>query len=248
MSKILFILLFVIFSPYTLACSEAEDKGKESKPSETPSQTDKINEEETQGEFRQERSDAYPPNGEIENHPPQVTSIEIENVSDSGTRKGFRAVAKARDPDGDEISFRYQWKINGENIVGATGEVVEWRDDFKKGDEISVEVIPFDGRDEAVWKAEGNLKIPNSPPQIVSEPEGRMEGGKFSYAVKADDPDGDPVELTLKNAPEGMGIESATGIITWDFDEEDVGEHIIQIIASDPEGAKATQDLALKIP
>ncbi|HEX3035408.1 MAG TPA: putative Ig domain-containing protein [Thermodesulfobacteriota bacterium] len=244
MSKISFILLFVICLAYIFACSDAENMGKEDKAPETSSQTTETNKK---GETQKE-SDVYPSNGETENHPPQVTSIKIEGISDSGIREGFRAVAEARDPDGDEVNFRYQWKLNGENIVGATDEVIQWQDDFKKGDEISVEVIPFDGRDEGVWKAEGSLKIPNSPPQIVSEPEVRMEGGKFSYAVKAEDPDGDPIEFTLKNAPEGMEIEPSTGVIMWDFDEEDIGEHNVQVIASDPEGATATQDLTLRIP
>ncbi len=111
-----------------------------------------------------------------------------------------------------------------------------------------MEVIPYDRRNEGVWKAEGEFMIPNSPPKITSEPEAKMEGGKFRYSVKAEDPDGDPIEFTLKNAPKGMSIDSKTGIITWDFDEKDTGEHNVEIIASDPEGAKSSQMLTLTIP
>ena len=76
-----------------------------------------------------------------------------------------------------------------------------------------------------------------------------MEGGKFRYAVKAEDPDGDPIEFTLKDAPKWMSIDPKTGIITWDFDEKkDAGEYRVEVIASDPEGAKSSQILTLTIP
>jgi len=199
-------------------------------------------------ELKQEESGASIPDKETANHPPQITSIKVVSISNSDPRRGFRAVAEAKDRDEDEVSFKYQWKINGEKIIGATEEVLQPEVDFKKGDEIAVEVVSFDGKEEGIWKAEGNFIVPNSPPRIVSEPEGRMEGGRFNYAVKAEDPDGDPVEFTLENAPQGMIIEPQTGLITWEFDERDVGEYNVQVIASDPEGAKATQDLTLRIP
>jgi hypothetical protein len=181
------------------------------------------------------------------NHPPVVKSIRIESVPGNDTMNAFRAIVEAKDPDNDFISFGYQWKLNGEDIPGATDETLEWREDFKKGSIISVAVIPSDGKDEGVWKAEGSFTIPNSPPIITSKPIPRVEDGKLSYAVKAEDPDGDPIQYTLKNAPRGMTIEPATGLITWVFDEADIGEHVVEIIVTDSEGAKASQILTLNI-
>lgn len=244
-----FPFLLFAFLIAALACGRGDTQNRERSRSNLPSKT--VSEE------REAASNAEYPEGESneraepredENTPPQVTSIKIVSVSDSDPKQGFRAVVEARDPDGDEISLRYQWKKGGENIVGATGEVLEWQEDFKKGDNISVEVIPFDGKVEGVWKAEGAFSIPNSPPKIVSEPDGRMEGGKFIYTVKAEDPDGDPIGFTLKNAPKGMSIEPATGTITWGFNEKDAGEYKVEIIASDPDGGKAIQILNLNVP
>jgi hypothetical protein len=181
------------------------------------------------------------------NHPPVVKSIRIESISGTGTSDGFRAIVEAKDLDNDVISFGYQWKLDGEEIPGATDETLEWREDFKKGSTISVDVIPFDGKDEGVWKAKGSFTIPNSPPIITSEPMPRIEEGKLSYVLKAEDPDGDPIEYTLKNSPRGMTIEPATGLITWEFGEADIGEHIVEIIVTDSEGAKASQMLTLNV-
>lgn len=185
---------------------------------------------------------------EAKNNLPQVTSIKIIDAAEDDLTNGFRVVVEAKDLDGDQVSLRYQWKRNGEDIAGAVNEVLEWREDFKKGDSISIQVIPFDGKEEGVWKTEGTFTIPNSPPKIVSAPEARMEGGKFIYTVKAEDRDGDPVELTLKNTPEGMTLEPATGVIVWEFGENDVGEYRPEIVASDPEGAEDVQILTLTVP
>lgn len=181
------------------------------------------------------------------NHPPVVESIGIERIPGNDSSNAFRAIVQAKDPDDDVISFEYEWKLNGEDIPDATDETLEWDENLKKGSIISVAVIPFDGNDEGVWKAEGSFTIPNSPPIITSEPSPTIEGGKLTYVLKAEDPDGDPIEYTLKNAPRGMTIEPATGLITWEFGEADIGEHTVEIVVTDSEGARASQTLTLKI-
>lgn len=207
----------------------------------------KISEQDTESINRKTETEIQGQVDQKLNHPPVVESIRIERISDIDTSNAFRAIVEAKDPDDDVISFGYQWNLDGEDIPGATDEMLEWREDFKKGSIISVSVIPFDGKDEGVWKAEGSSTIPNSPPIITSEPLPRIENGKLSYILKADDPDGDPIEYTLKNSPRGMTIEPATGLITWEFGEADTGEYMVEIIVTDSEGAKASQMLALNI-
>ncbi len=181
------------------------------------------------------------------NRRPVIRSITIVSKSENDPRQGFKAIVEAFDPDQDDIGFRYQWKLEGDEIIGAIDEEIDWQEDFIKGSNVSVEVVPFDGIDEGVWKAEGSFTIPNSPPKILSEPKSRIEGGKFTYVVQAEDPDGDSIEFTLKSPPRGMTIEPATGLISWEFDEEDIGEHAIEIVVSDSQGAKSTQTLNLNI-
>jgi len=243
--RLLIISLLIIFG-----CDNQEETSSKAKiPESTSSQVLKhdgeVNKEKEIDQVATVNSSAK---DEGKNRSPEVASIRIAYVTDNDPRDGLTAVIQAKDPDGDEISFKYLWKINGEEIEGATDEALKWQDEFKKGDKITLEVIPFDGKEEGLLRIEGNFTIPNSPPKITSEPEPKMEGGKFSYAVRTEDPDGDPVEYTLKNAPKGMVIEPATGLITWNFDKKDAGEHKIEIIASDPEGAKSVQVLNLTIP
>lgn len=181
------------------------------------------------------------------NHPPVIKSISIESTSDPDNGKQFVAVVDATDPDNDVITFDYEWRVDGEEIPGATGETLEWGENMKKGSTVSVAAIPFDGKDQGVWKGEGSFTIPNSPPIITSEPSPRVENGKLTYLLEAEDPDGDPIEYTLRSAPKGMTIEPATGLISWEFGQEDLGEHKVEIIVTDSEGAKTSQTLSLNI-
>ena len=93
----------------------------------------------------------------------------------------------------------------------------------------------------------GVLSIPNPPPKITSRPDTSFEDGNFTYTVEASDPDGDEISYTLKNAPKGMTIEPATGYISWNYGEEDAGEHVIIILVTDSDGASTMQELTLSI-
>ena len=183
----------------------------------------------------------------IINTPPSVTSIKITYLSENDPRSGFRTLVESKDLDGDDVSYEYIWKRNEEEIAGATADTLEWSDEFKKGDKITVEVVPFDGTDEGAWRAEASIVIPNSPPRITSEPPNRTEGGEFNYQLQALDPDGDPVTFELEDAPQGMEINPETGLITWRFSEKDAGDYTIKVVARDAEGGRDTQSISFKV-
>ena len=246
------ILILFFFSFYLLnfiSCrSEKEDIINKKESDNMSTEILKNHKEgKTKIEIRSDEINKPPDTSERKNLPPIVQSIRVVQVTDTETNKGFRAIVKAKDPDQDEISFKYQWKLDGNEIIGANEELISWQEDFRKGSIISVAVVPFDGENEGVWIAEGSLIIPNSPPKILSIPESNANDGKFTYAIKAEDPDGDPIEFTIKNAPLGMTIEPATGIINWVFDENDVGEYSVEIVVSDSEGARASQQIDFNI-
>ncbi len=75
-----------------------------------------------------------------------------------------------------------------------------------------------------------------------------MEGSSYEYTVAAEDPDKDAVEFSLSAAPDGMTIDSATGLIRWQVSEEQKeGSFQFKVIASDPEGAQSIQPVTLKL-
>ena len=180
------------------------------------------------------------------NKPPKMRSIRIVTLTNN-PQDGFQAIATAVDPDGDPVNFIYQWKYNDEDIVGATEDILEWREDFKKGGKISIEVIPFDDEAQGVWKSEGNITVPNSPPSFETDPPATAEDGKFYYEYSAKDPDGDEIRYTLNNAPEGMVLNTSSKVIEWVFTEKNKGNYNVEFVVSDNEGAKSSQLLDITI-
>ncbi|MGQ0793104.1 MAG: Ig domain-containing protein [Deltaproteobacteria bacterium] len=234
--------LSIFIIPSLGACRRAEEPPAETESAQIDAESGDASED---GYDEESGEDA--PSGD-DNNLPKLISISIATVVNGDIRSGFRAIPTASDADGDEISFRYQWSRNDRPVVGARDSILPWGEDFKRGDKISVEVTVSDTQNLGAGRGEGEFKIPNSPPRIVSEPKPRIEDGKFDYTIKAEDADGDAVEYSIRNAPKGMTIEPATGRIKWDFSEGDVGEYSVEVVATDTEGARGRQVLSLSIP
>ncbi|MFI5324171.1 MAG: Ig domain-containing protein [Thermodesulfobacteriota bacterium] len=175
-----------------------------------------------------------------------IKSIKVLAHSDN-PRDGFRVEIEYGKHEPESMGYLYEWKVNGQSIPGANENELDWQDGFKKGDEITVSVTPYNSLGQGTSSAEGRFRIPNSPPVITSEPDTSFQDGKFSYAVVAEDPDGDPLDYSLKNAPRGMTIEPATGLIVWEYGEKDEGEYKVTVIVTDSDGARAVQELTLSI-
>jgi len=153
---------------------------------------------------------------------------------------------KSTDADGDSIFFSYQWEKNGSPLMDERKDMLE-RVRFKKGDSISVTIVPDDREIMGSPKKSEPVKISNSPPSIVSSPPTSIEGTKYLYQVKANDPDNDPITFTLKSGPKGMTIDPRSGLLQWQIRKEDKGTHSIEIEISDNEGAKSYQQYSLAI-
>ncbi len=177
---------------------------------------------------------------------PRITTITIATLSPD-IREGFKALVESDSANKGDLDFLYQWKLNGEEIVGGTDQVLEWQDEFTKGDTLSVAVIPVSELGQGALQAEGSIVIPNSPPKIISEPGSLFDEGEFNYTVEAVDPDGDSIDFTLKGAPKGMTIEPATGLITWVYGAQDTGEFEVLIVVTDSDGAESSQTLNFTI-
>ncbi len=91
-------------------------------------------------------------------NPPLMTSSAISPIP-AYTNTDLTAIGIATDEDGDLINFKYQWKKNGIRITGETKQVLE-SNNFVKGDIITVEITPNDG------KVDGNLL--ESAPLVIS--------------------------------------------------------------------------------
>jgi len=181
----------------------------------------------------------------ILNATPVVSEVWIEPQMPT-IQNDLKVHDKSTDPDGDSIFFSYQWEKNGAPLMEERKDMLE-RGRFKKGDSISVTIVPDDREIMGAPKKSEPVKVLNSAPAIVSSPPTAIEGTKYIYQVKANDPDNDPITFALKSGPKGMGIDPKLGLLQWQIHKEDKGTHSIEIEVSDSEGARSYQQYTLAI-
>ena len=183
----------------------------------------------------------------IGNTPPAVAWVAI-GPSPPSSSNSLEAVAKGSDLDNDEVSFSYQWTVNGEPVVGQEGPSLE-SNYFKRGYEVAVTAVPFDGTDWGPPRSSIKVTISNSPPIIKSTPSGELrEGTIYRYQVEAEDADGDSLSYSLQGEPpKGMVIDAKTGVVEWQvvIPEESL-TYVYEVVVEDPEGAKSIQKVTLK--
>jgi hypothetical protein len=101
-----------------------------------------------------------------------------------------------------------------------------------------------------IWvEAGGAVEPPVNQPPVLNPITDQIipEGGAYTYAVTAEDPDPDTMEFRLVQAPSGMAIDPATGIISWTPSEIHVGLREVTVQVSDGKGGANTQTFSLTV-
>jgi hypothetical protein len=180
------------------------------------------------------------------NSPPVVVEARIENQY---VHRGvdIRIIPEAIDRDGDYISYRYAWSINGEEVPYNDRDHLPG-DQFKKGDRVSLQIVPTDGKDQGPTFFAKDLIIPNAPPRFLSQPPAAFKENVYHYEVSAEDPDGEGLIFSLVNAPQDMLIEPSTGQLRWEIKEKSSGPISVTIAVQDEDGMKAFQQFTLSPP
>jgi len=123
----------------------------------------------------------------------------------------------ATDEDGDELS----WSITSEpeyGIAGVSGiGLVGYQPNNNFSGTDSFEVTVSDGSASASMLVTVTVATVNDAPVITSTaPVSATEDQPYTYAATATDVENDVLEWSLgEDAPEGMSIDSATGLISW---------------------------------
>lgn len=145
-----------------------------------------------------------------------------------------KAAPRATDPDGDPITFEYEWRVpsRGVNLRSETLDTTGMR----RGDEVELRVRASDGEGETAW-SRTEFALGNAPPELPENPQFRVEQGEFRHTLKATDPDGDrSLRFRLVEGPKAMKVDSVTGLISWRPGAEDAGVHPVEVSVSDSLG------------
>ncbi|AFY50369.1 RHS repeat-associated core domain protein [Nostoc sp. PCC 7524] len=88
----------------------------------------------------------------------------------------------------------------------------------------------------------------NQNPVIQTQPALEIIGGQsYQYDVNATDPDQDPLTYQLLIAPQGLEINPTTGLLQWNTNINNIGNHHISIQVSDGRGGITQQTYTLAV-
>jgi hypothetical protein len=150
------------------------------------------------------------------NSPPVVSSASV-TPSSPRTDDLVTATVDASDPDGDQLTYSYQWRKNGTDISGANAQTLDLALAGKgdKGDAVSVRVTASDGSATSDPVTSPEVTVANSLPAFNQDLGGQTstEGEAVSLSAGATDPDGDALTFAASGLPPGLSIAASTGLI-----------------------------------
>ncbi len=152
-------------------------------------------------------------------------------------------IDKATGTDGREVTYKFEWTLNGQ----PAGDGTDRLSGFKRADRVGVKVTPVEG-DKPGQARFLDFMINNMPPQVAESKQVSFDGKTFTYQVKGFDPDGDALSYTLEDAPQGMTINSQTGLVTWQITDGDYGEKTFKVKIDDGKSGTAIQPVKVDIP
>lgn len=146
------------------------------------------------------------------NSPPVITSVNIlpERPNKESELNLF---IQSQDPDGDSITYQYQWLRNDEERIGENKNSLK-SGNFKKGDLIRVRVTPSDGKVDGTPFLSAPVKILNSPPVIQEvwiEPKVAYVTDRLKANIKSSDSDGDFIYYTYQWGKSGGVLNEERG-------------------------------------
>lgn len=133
------------------------------------------------------------------NHSPVVKTVSIlPNPLNLSGPIGVRV--EAQDLDQQTMVFRYRWLVNGHVMSGQTLSTLQPHL-LKRGDQVAVEVTPFDGITEGRPFQSVPLTVPNTAPIISNlsvDLDHDVQGRRLLAKVDVADPDHDSITLTYR--------------------------------------------------
>ena len=139
--------------------------------------------------------------------PPSLTSAQI-SPGNPHQETGLTLIVQCHDPDGDPISYEYQWLRNEQEISGARGNSLKG-EHFRKGDSIRAKVIASDGKSRSEPVFSSPVRILNSPPlieEVLIEPRLAHGSDQLSAVVRAIDRDSDSVYFLYQWELNGVAL------------------------------------------
>jgi RHS repeat-associated protein len=179
------------------------------------------------------------------NETPQIVSLPVV----VGTLDSPYAYdLKALDLDGDPLIWSLTTAPRGMSINALSG-AVRWTPASDQVGLADVAVLVTDAQGgTATQSFTVTVRAGNVPPVISTVPPTLASVGQiYNYSVRASDVDGDPLKYSFTRAPQGMTINTVTGLVQWTPLTRQVGLQDVEIVVEDGQSGKATQTFRIEV-
>jgi choice-of-anchor A domain-containing protein/RHS repeat-associated protein len=169
-------------------------------------------------------------------------------VPPAGVGQGYRYRVFAQDPDrGDGLRYALVGAPAGLSIEPVSGELSWTPAAAQSGTHaFTLRVTDLGGLSD-----DASLSIVvsnNRPPEITSTPGLVATAGvEYTYDVNAQDADGDAIAYSLVEAPNGMQIDAASGMVRWTPAAALAGRFAVEVRVDDTRGGYALQRFEIEI-
>lgn len=183
------------------------------------------------------------------NHPPSIRAASLL-PSPLVLNSPVSVTIDAQDLDRNPLSFRYQWRINGQTAPHEQGDQLR-PELLKRGDQVAVEIWPHDGTIEGPSFTTPAVRVGNSPPvvsRVSVEPTAISLGMRIRARAEVHDADHDLVHVTYRWWKNETLLQEGeeTELDTTPFAHGDALS--VEVVASDSTGAgQAVRSTPVKI-
>ncbi len=184
------------------------------------------------------------------NTAPVITTLPITKAS-VGNPWEYRL--HVQDADGDPLMFELVAPVSGMTLTPLSNADANAVLRFTPTVAGSVDVIlaandSRGGRFEQRFAVQVTATTANIAPIIHTVPRLTIPGGQtWVYLVSADDPNGDPVTLSLPTAPAGMTFDAEQRLVSWTPTLSQLGSHAIVLTCTDGRGGSVSQSVTLQV-
>ncbi|MBK1989788.1 DUF4114 domain-containing protein [Sphaerospermopsis aphanizomenoides BCCUSP55] len=179
------------------------------------------------------------------NTPPQIISSPNTIALLNNT---YSYEVRSTDPDNDTLTYSLINAIPGMTINANTG-LIEYKPTQLGTQTVEIQVTDnFGGSNIQSYQLQILENLPNRLPTITSTPQILIGSGNlYQYDVNATDPENTTITYGLTKKPDGMTIDTNTGLISWTTQADVNGDFQVTVSATDADGGTAYQNYYVKV-
>ncbi|MCK4639954.1 MAG: tandem-95 repeat protein [Candidatus Marinimicrobia bacterium] len=185
------------------------------------------------------------------NDPPEITTTELPDAIED---QEYSFEIEASDVDliyGDNLTYSLSVYPEGMTLNDTSGKISWFPDNDDVGDTTVTVVVTDDSSATDTQTFSLHVNNTNDAPVIVTTLiDDAVEDQEYIFIIEATDPDipyGDHLTYSITVCPEGITINSTTGVISWLPDNNDVGDTILTVLVTDDSSATNEKSFTLTI-